>query len=116
MRIMLKGMPIQMLVIMTGIIAMPWSVSHSMFSGTIPRPVRMLLTTPTLVENMNLNIRAVTVIGIIQGIIRIPRTGRAMENFRLKKSASAKPIRNWKTRQLTVKTNVLATDLKKTSS
>ena len=87
-----------------------------MFSDMIPSPVRMLLMTPTLVENMNLNISAVTVIGIIHGIIRIPRTGLAKENLRLKNIASANPIRNWKTRQLTVKTNVLATDLKKTSS
>ena len=56
------------------------------------------------------------VIGIIHGIIRIPRTGLAKENFRLKNIASAKPIRNWKNRQQTVKTNVLPTDLKKTSS
>ena len=65
---------------------------------------------------MNLNIRAVTVIGIIHGIIRMPRTGLAKENFLLKNIARAKPIRNWNTRQLTVKTKVLATDLKKTSS
>ena len=64
---------------------------------------------PTSVENMNLNISAVTVIGIIHGIIVRPLTGFENEKFFLNRSARTKPIRNWNNRHATVKVSVFLT-------
>ncbi len=61
---------------------------------------------PTFELNMNLNMRAVTVIGIIHGIMSRPRMDLARGKPALKSSASAKPMANWKTRQQIVNTKV----------
>jgi hypothetical protein len=71
---------------------------------------------PTSVENMNLNISAVTVMGIIHGIMVRPLMGFAKENFLQNKRASKKPIRNWKTRQATVNNKVFPIAFKNTPS
>jgi hypothetical protein len=49
---------------------------------------------PTLELNINLNISAVTVIGIIQGIISNPLTGLEKLNFFSKNKARANPNKN----------------------
>jgi hypothetical protein len=49
---------------------------------------------PTSVLNINLKIRPVIVIGIIQGIRRSPLTGFENLKFLLKNTASANPIMN----------------------
>ena len=49
---------------------------------------------PTSVPKMNLKISAVTVMGIIQGIMSSPRTNLAVAKERLKNRASKNPITN----------------------
>ena len=68
------------------------------------------------VAKSSLKISAVTVIGIIHGTSRIPRSGLEIANLLLKKMASAKPIINWATRQHTVNTSVFVREVRKTAS
>ena len=56
-------------------------VSQSIFLPIRPRLCRIKFNIPTSVPNINLKIKAVTVIGIIQGIIKSPRMGLESRKF-----------------------------------
>ena len=81
MRIILNGIPIHTLAQIIANIAVFADVSQSIFLPIRPRLCRIKFNIPTSVPNINLKIKAVTVIGIIQGIIKSPRMGLESRKF-----------------------------------
>ena len=105
------------LALLAAALAVPLLSSEEKKDQAVPALQHEVVVTATRVRTPPHEVAsAVTVIGIIHGIIMRPRTALAAENPRLKNRARAKPMRNWKTRQETVKTMVLTREVRSTLS
>src|SRR3954451_2678263 len=99
----LKGMPSQMLAIVTA--TSEWfSLSHQ--TESMPKTPMSRLTTPESASNIHCQVVADTMIGSSQGTRNSARSKAESGKFRWKNTASASPITYWKNSDTTTNVTV----------
>src|SRR3954453_20630732 len=100
----LNGMPIQTFAMITLVSAQLGEVSQ--LTGAMPTALRAVLTMPESLLSIHDQVEAETIKGSSHGTRKSPRSVADNGKCRLKKTASAVPIENWKTSDTAVNSTV----------